>query len=315
VVTGPDLARVEQHWALARIFTPLRREERARLDTAMVSGEVTFRVVGPWALGVDDLGVLLALLRMGVDPARAAPLSFQPRTATGQILAAELDVRQTRIWDSLVVQTTLRELGRITGRNVGGANLRAIQRSLIRLAAVTVFVTTPRGSLSAHVLGWSGIAGDGKVRVALHPHVAAAVIGGPATLVDMAAWRRLDGEVARRLLVWLSAWLRHGETRTVGLDALAAHVWDGHADRKAAAKRRKRLVEALMALDALDGWSVVVADRKATIRRSRAARWTAAASRATKRGTTGDTARHDGRRGEVERRPAPAGMGPAPGAR
>ena len=137
MVIGPDLARVEQHWALARIFTPLRREERARLDTALVSGEVSFRVVGPWALGVDDLGVLLALLRMAVDPARAAPLSFQPRTATGQLLAAELDVRQTRIWDSLVVETSLRELGRVTGRNVGGANLRAIQRSLMRLARLT----------------------------------------------------------------------------------------------------------------------------------------------------------------------------------
>lgn len=315
MVTGMDLARVEQHWALARIFTPLRREERARLDTAMVCGEVTFRVVGPWALGVDDLGVLLALLRMAVDPARAAPLSFQPRTATGQVLAAELDVRQARIWDSLVVETSLRELGRVTGRNVGGANLRAIQRSLMRLAAVTVFVIAPRGSVSAHVLGWSGIAGDGKVRVALHPHVAAAVIGGPATLIDMGAWRRLDSEVARRLLVWLSAWLGRGQTRTVGLDALAGHVWDGAADRKAAAKRRKRLVEALAALDALDGWSVVIADRKATIRRAASARWPAAASRATRRGTTGDTARHNGRHGDDRLRASPAETGPAAGAR
>jgi hypothetical protein len=315
VVTGPDLARIEQHWALARIFTPLRREERARLDTAMSSGEVTFRVVGPWVLGIDDLGVLLALLRMGVDPARAAPLSFQPRTPTGQILAAELDVRQSRVWDSLVIETSLRELGRVTGRNVGGANLRAIQRSLMRLAAVTVFVTTPRGSVSAHVLGWSGTSGDGKVRVALHPHVAAAVIGGPATLVDMAAWRRLDGEVSRRLLVWLSAWLRRGEARTAGLDALAAHVWDGPVDRKAAAKRRKRLVEALAALDALDGWSVVVADRKATIRRYPAAGRSGAARRATRRGSTGDTARHNGRHEDAESGRSPAAMEPAVGKR
>lgn len=299
MVTAPDLARVEQHWALARIFMPLRREERARLDTAMTCGEVTFRVVGPWTLGVDDLGVLLALLRMAVDPARAAPLSFQPQTAAGQVLADELDVRHTRIWDSLVVETSLRELGRVTGRNVGGANLRAIQRSLMRLAAVTVFVTTPRNSVSAHILGWSGTTGDGTVRVALHPHVAAAVIGGPATLVDMAAWRRLDSEVARRLLVWLSAWLRHGETRTVGLDALAAHVWDGHADRKAAAKRRKRLVDALASLDGLDGWAVIVADRKATISRSAATRSPVAARQATKRGTTGDPTRHHRRHSKI----------------
>lgn len=292
-MTGLDLARVEQHWALARIFTPLRREERPRLDTAIVCGQVNFRVVGPWALGVDDLGVLLALLRLGVDPARAAPLNDQPRTRTGQILATELDVRQARIWDSLVVETSLRELGRVTARNVGGANLRAIQRSLMRLAAVTVFVAAPGGSLSAHILGWSGIAGDGKVRVALHPHVAAAVIGGPATLVDMTAWRQLDSEVARRLLVWLSAWLRHGETRTVGLNALASHVWEGAADRKAAAKRRSRLVQALRELDELDGWSVVVADRMATIHRTtggpRHNGRQRAASRATPRGTTGDT--------------------------
>ncbi|MGH9072874.1 MAG: hypothetical protein ACRDZQ_01955, partial [Acidimicrobiales bacterium] len=93
-----DLARVEQHWALARIFTPLRRGERPRLDATLQSGEVTFRVVGPWALGIDDLGVLLALVRLGVHPERSDFLTNEPRTREGRTMAAELEVRLASVW-------------------------------------------------------------------------------------------------------------------------------------------------------------------------------------------------------------------------
>ena len=265
-----DVARVEQHWALARVFTPLRRGERPRLDVTLCSGEVTFRVLGPYALGIDDLGVLLALVRLAVKPAQSAPLSCEPRTDVGRALAKDLDVREVQDWDTLVVETTLRELGRVAGRNTGGTNLRAIQQSLLRLSTITVFVRSTRGAVSAHIIGWSGIAGDGRVRVALHPHVASAVVGGAVTLVDMAAWRALRGEVARRLLVWLCAWLREGETRNVGVDALAAHVWSGQTtDRRAAAKRRSSVAGALAELDGLAGWDAVVAGRCATVTRNR----------------------------------------------
>lgn len=292
-----DLARVEQHWALARIFTPLRRGERPRLDLTVRAGEVGFRVVGPWALGIDDLGVLVALIRLGLCPSQSGPLTSEPRTETGLALAADLEVRQVTVWETLVVETTLRELGRMTGRNVGGANLRAISDSLWRLATVTVLVTSPKATLAAHILGWSGIAEDGCVRVALHPHVAAAVVGGPATLVDLTAWRALHGEVARRLLVWLSAWLGEGQTRTVGLDTLAGHVWAAGAGAKAASKRRQSLIGALGAIDALAGWATEVSGRQASITRHRTGGSRGAAQQATTRGISGEAPRHIGRHG------------------
>ncbi len=285
---GLDLVRLEQHWALARIFTPLRRGDRPRLDVTLTVGDTTLRVVAPWALGIDDLGVLLALLRLALLPERTGHLSARPQTPVGDVLASELDVRQVEDWETRVIDTSLREIGRTAGRSTGGANLRTINQSLIRLATVTVFVRSATTTVSAHILGWSGIGRDGRVRVALHPHVAAAVVGGPATRVDMHAWRALRGEVARRLLVWLSAWLRTGQTRTIRLDSLANHVWSASPlDRKAASKRRATVRDALGELDRLDGWTVSVDGRSSTVTRH-AASWPP-------RGTTGDNMRHNGR--------------------
>ncbi len=291
MVTAPhslDLVRLEQHWALARIFTPLRRGDRPRLDVTLTVGDTTLRVVAPWVLGIDDLGVLLALLRLALLPERSGHPSARPQTPVGSQLASELDVRQLDEWETRVVDTSLREIGRTAGRGTGGANLRAVTQSLMRLATVTVFVRSSRATLSAHILGWSGIDLDGRVRVALHPHVAAAVVGGPATRVDMHAWRALHGEVARRLLVWLSAWLRADQTRAIRLDSLANHVWaDDPTDRRSASKRRATIRDSLGEIDRLDGWTVRIDARNATITRH--------AGGCGPCGTTGDNVRHNRR--------------------
>ena len=263
-----ELARLEQHWALASIFVPLRRGPRERLDVTVDCGRVAFRVVGPWALGIDDLGLLLVLLRLASRLERAAALESEPRTAIGRTLAEELDVRGVGPWETLVIETSLRELGRLSGRGVGGANLASIEAGLFRLAAVTVHVSGAGGSISAHILGWAGVDAARRVRVALHPHVAAAVVGGPATLVDLASWRALRSEAAKRLLVWLSAWLREGETRSVGLDALGRHVWaEEPVGPKRASERRAKVLAALRELDGLPNWAAVVEGRLARITR------------------------------------------------
>jgi hypothetical protein len=301
VVAAPhdlDLVRLEQHWALARIFTPLRRGDRPRLDVTLSVGTTTLRVVAPWVLGIDDLGVLLALLRLALLPERSGHLSARPQTSVGSVLASELDVRQVEDWETRVIDTSLREIGRTSGRGTGGANLRTVNQSLIRLATVTVFVRSSTTTVSAHVLGWSGIGRDGRVCVALHPHVAAAVVGGPATRVDMAAWRALHGEVARRLLVWLSAWLRTGQSRTIRLDSLANHVWaEGPSDRKAASKRRASIRDALGELDRLDGWTVRVEGRNSTVTRH--------PTSSPPCGTTCDNVRHNGRQAAAQRATPP----------
>ena len=285
---GLDLVRLEQHWALARIFTPLRRGDRPRLDVTLTVGDTTLRVVAPWVLGIDDLGVLLALLRLALLPERSGHLSARPETPVGDLLAAALDGRQVEDGAPRVGATRRRARGRPAGRGTGGANLRTVTQSLMRLATVTVFVRSPATTVSAHILGWSGISGDGRVRVALHPHVAAAVVGGPATRVDMHAWRALHGEVARRLLVWLSAWLRTDQTRTIRLDSLANHVWaDVPSDRRVASKRRTAVRDALAEIDHLDGWTVSFDVRSSTITRH--------AASCPGCGTTGDNVRHNGR--------------------
>ena len=232
--------------------------------------------------------MLLALLRLALLPERSGHLSARPQTPVGSVLASELDVRQVEDWETRVIDTSLREIGRTAGRGTGGANLRTVNQSLIRLATVTVFVRSATTTVSAHILGWSGIGRDGRVRVALHPHVATAVVGGPATRVDMQAWRALHGEAARRLLVWLSAWLRTGQTRTIRLDSLANHVWpEGPMDRKAASKRRATVRDALGELDRLDGWTVRVDGRSSTVTRH-AVSWPPC-------GTTADNVRHNRR--------------------
>jgi len=266
-----DLARLAQPWALAPIFVPAKRGERGRLDVTLRVGESELRVVGPWTLDIGDQDVLVALVRLASYPERGLSLSASPTTPTGQAarqeLAIDADRAEVRDADTLLVRTSLREIARTIGRDESGRTLKAITRSLQRLGTITVLVTRGRAWRTAHILGAGGDA-EGRVAVGLHPALAEVVLGGNATRLDMVDYRALDSDVARRLLVRLSAWIDCGQTRHARVDTLLRSVWPDATTGSALRMRRSRLREALEELGhSCSGWRVVLEGRDAVITR------------------------------------------------
>lgn len=270
-----DLVRLRQQWALAPIFRPLARGERGYLDVTVTVGEGTVRVVGRWALGIDDQDVLLALLRLAERQERCPQLGPVPATEVGVELRKRLEADgEAKEQTTITVHTTLSEIARLCGRAPGGRTHAQIRQSLFALAQAMVILQCGGWWTTSHILSRSTGDPDGRVEIALHPHLAQAMLGGEAaTRIDLAAHRRLKGAVARRLHVHLSGWVNPGVERRVRLDVLARRVWPEPSETPSTVRsRRERLGEALREIGQLDGWEITLTgvgqERQAIIRRA-----------------------------------------------
>lgn len=258
-----DLARLSQAWALAPIFRPLARaKERGYLDVTMRVGELEIKVVGRWALGIDDQDVLLALLRLAEHRDRCPQIGPVPTTDAGKEARVGLKADgRARAQNTVAVQTTLRELARTAGHQEDGGSLDRISESLQHLGQATVILDA--GGLrwtQAHIVSHTTV-DDGRVLVALHPHLAQALLGGreAVTRLDMQAYRSLRGEVARRLYVRLCGYLDPGRERRARVDTLAAGVWPDPPGSPAVLRWRRRACRlALAEIGGLVGWTIRV---------------------------------------------------------
>lgn len=270
-----DLVRLRQQWALAPIFRPLARGERGYLDVTVTVGEGTVRIVGRWALGIDDQDVLLALLRLAERVERCPQLGPQPATEVGVVLRKRLEADgEAAEQTTITVRTTPSEIARLCGRSDGGAVLAQIRQSLFALSNAMVILQHGSWWTTSHILSRSTGHPDGRVEIALHPHLAQAMLGGEAaTRIDLAAHRQLRGAVARRLHVHLSGWVNPGIERRVRLDVLARRVWPEPSETPSTVRsRRERLGAALREIGQLDGWEIALTglggERQAIIKRA-----------------------------------------------
>ena len=76
----------------------------------------------------------------------------------------------------------------------------------------------------------------------------------PVTYIDMKEQRALPTDAAKRLHVWLSAWLRPTEGKTIGLDLLVKHVWGDTGTGDTLYSRRDTIKKTLSDLDDKTVW-------------------------------------------------------------
>ena len=96
-----------------------------------------------------------------------------------------------------------------------------------------------------------------RIAIAINPMLSRALAGGQSTFVDMKEQRELQSEVSKRLHVWLSSWIKPGESNKITLDKLIPHIWGDESEKNKLYVRRFYLRAALVELNDLEGWSCI----------------------------------------------------------
>jgi hypothetical protein len=264
---APDIifehARVDPTHCLANgLFRPIQRGMRAEtpLDISHPYKTYTFR----WQheterLCIKDQSVFLAALYLASVPGSAIAVGAdhpdekmqEARNALGLMLGAANSA-------CLIIATTARELTNTLGLAINGTALTRIKDSLQRLAGVS-FSITPEGTdnpvWESKLLSVVDI--DGKnLLIGISPTLSKALNDkqSPVTYIDMKEQRALPTDAAKRLHIWLSAWLRPTEGKTIRLDLLVKHVWGDTGTGDTLYSRRDTIKKALSDLDDKTVW-------------------------------------------------------------
>lgn len=220
-------------------------------------------------LSITDQSVFLALLRIGADSGKRQETTGH---STDEILT---EVRKALGLEYEAVEhvcfalnTSLYELAQTLGLAKSGANYKTIRDSLNRLSGVQFLIC--RGDKvdspfwQANLFGrFAGV--DGKLYIGINPLVSKALVRGTSTFIDMSEQRLLKSEVAKKLHVWLTTWLKPKELRNIGLDVLIPHIWGDTCEGNTLWTRRASLRAAIVEINELENWQCVEDAKTKTI--------------------------------------------------
>lgn len=257
-----DHARVDpSHCLTDGLFRPLKRQsfKGLSLDVRYKYKEYTFWWRNYCPLNITDQSVFLAVHRLASEKGRVTPIRPSTFNETEKAVrdALELELQASDL-DVLVVETTLYEISKILGVTDSGANLKQIKESLLRLSGVTFVIYNGDDESSAfwkaNLIGrMAGV--DGKIMISINPWLCKALAGNQYTFVSMQEQRALKSEVAKRLHVWLSSWIKNGGSGKIALDLLIPHVWGDECEKDKLRKRREYLRKALTEINTLEKWT------------------------------------------------------------
>lgn len=250
---------------LAPIFKPLRRGERkeSKLDVSIESGSEKIRITCFEPLGADDQTALFSILSLCTDEGRGLVLSHAPKTEAGQALRADLFLKRSSKEDSVMVEASEYELLKLSGGSTDGSeNYERFRDVLARLASVSIRVQSHSEDYVVRLLAYHVDKETGRLKIAVNNKSASAILGDQYAYIDLSDHRKLTFEPAKILHGWLSSWMGQGNSRRIGLDKLAAHIYpnfEGVATSSKATYRSntKRAVEGLSEL----GWKVATVGR------------------------------------------------------
>lgn len=259
-----DHARVDpSHCLTDGLFRPLKRQsfEGLSLSVRYKYKDYTFWWRNYCPLNITDQTVFLAVHRLASEKGRVKQVGPKEEVETMKAARDALKLKyDASDLDVLVLETTVNEIAQVMGVTDSGANFKQIKESLIRLSGVSFVIYKGddvtslfwQANLFSHMAGL-----DKKIAIAINPMLSKALAGGQSTFVDMREQRQLKSEVSKRLHVWLSSWIKHGESNKIKLDLLVPHIWGDESEQNKLRKRRSYLRNALIEIDALSGWECV----------------------------------------------------------
>ena len=251
-----EYARLDAAMAHAHLFRPLKRgEHNERLEFSVAWKDATLTFASAYQYGIPEQSIFLAACALcGLSGSMLTP---SPASDDGKALRVALAAeKDATTQDAIFVETSLFDLLTAAGMATGGSAYRSARDMLWRLANLTVRVQRGGWDGSMRLLSFTTTP-DNMVRIGLHHRLAAAIAGSAQhSRVNLIERRALNSDPAKALHAWASSFLRPGESKAIGLDKLAGHIWPHECSKAALSKRRARAREALEEIQALPGWTV-----------------------------------------------------------
>lgn len=264
-----DHARLDPSHCLADgLFKPLFRGSRtsAVLDVQYHFQEFVFRWSGPELLSIGDQSVFLAIHRLAAQPGRAEQVGPNHDNPIFVTIRSMLDMRhEAESLGCLVLTVSPTEIATTMGIAGSGQALKRIKESLGRLSRVILRINR---SETPDTIYWqsnllSSAISNRKILVGFNPVLSQALLGKPATFIDMREQRALNSDTTKRLHVWLSCWLgiNHShQERKVDMNNLIRHIWGDVSTSETLYSRRTALKKVLSEINTLSGWVCLLTD-------------------------------------------------------
>ena len=258
-----DHARVDlMHCIADGLFRPLQRgaEKGVSLD---IHYKIKAKGFTLWwrnyqLLSIADQSVFLAIHRLLSEKRRARSFSA-PADDNEKALMEMLNVQQDQNQrQAVMLETSLTEIAKTIGLSDGGANLKNIADSIIRLSSVVcaVYSNDDPGKKFWQANLFSHLKMDsGKVYIAANPMLSNAILVNRNAYVDMQNQRELGSDAAKRLHFWLSGWADENKLKKIELDHLIPHVWGDMPQLDVDVRNRRRILrKAIEEVAKLPGW-------------------------------------------------------------
>lgn len=262
-----DHARLDPSHCLADgLFKPLFRGRRASavLDVEYNFQKFVFCWSGPELLSIGDQSVFLAIHRLAAQPERAEQVGPNHENPIFVTIRSMLDMSyEAESLGCLVLTASPTEIATTMGIAGNGQALKRIQESLGRLSKVILRI---HRSETPDTIYWqsnllSSAISNRKILVGFNPVLSKALLGNPATFIDMREQRALKSDTTKRLHVWLSCWLgiNHShQERKVDMNHLIRHVWGDVSTGETLYSRRTALKKVLSEMNTLTGWECLL---------------------------------------------------------
>lgn len=287
-----DHSRLELNHAIARIFRPLAKGDRAparerracavddsdteerklladtrfrrNLDVSYKAGDGTkVRWWGPEPLDPLDLRVLLVVIAI------AAPTAEYVRIGECEGIVESLNAENAHNQHVAVVKTSASSIARVLKMDATSGYTRSvITKSIERMRATTITLVTrlPNEDSRRRIYNMIGTYesigchNDRNFKLVISPLLVSALIENRFARVELDELRAVRrSDVATVLLVYLSALVFPGvKRRPLTLETLVDRVYGSDADGATLRKRRARVKDALRLLKkSLSRWTVV----------------------------------------------------------
>ncbi|MFC7694858.1 replication protein C, IncQ-type [Paeniroseomonas aquatica] len=222
----------------------------------------TFRIFQQ--LGAWDRSVLLVLLKLLGQ--RGKILLPEPEGANLRQVRQQFDAGGEASAQATVLLsgTSYSEILRNMGLGTAGRARRLLRESLQRLSAISLWIKHRSGAEGSSNLLVVHASPTGDLLISIHYLLARAFLSESHwARINLGERWHLNGDIAKILHRWLSAWLDEGETKPARLSTLERHVWGNTATGLDRARRFSDLKAAFREIESIGtGWLVTGTDQR-----------------------------------------------------
>ncbi|VVS96254.1 putative Plasmid and phage iteron-binding protein [Roseovarius sp. EC-HK134] len=254
-----SFAKSDPAISLASLFRPITRGRRPRGLTisAPWGADLILHFKLHTGLDTKDQSVFLTLVALAAI--KGGQIDKMTTTPVGRQLWLDLngdDGDAEYSGPAVAFSTSFYEILKEMGLMASATSYKSLLDSLDRLDGVSFKGETPRFIFpSQRLISYQVDKEKQRIAVVLNSRICAALTG-QYVRIELHERAQLTSDAGKVLHAWLCAWCGPGSSKRIGVDKLVLKVWGMEAATSSTGRtRRKRIREALVAINSLPGWS------------------------------------------------------------